>query len=84
MESSGKSKFLVDGFPRNEDNYTGWEKYMGDRSKVGLVLFFECPEEVSNCHNCIFTCRDVPTMVGSNHYSDKMSTRTNSLKYLHE
>ena len=46
MESSGKHRFLVDGFPRNEDNYTGWEKYMGDRSNVGLVLFFECPEEV--------------------------------------
>ena len=48
MESSGKSKFLVDGFPRNEDNYSGWEKFMGEKSKVGLVLFFECPEEVSN------------------------------------
>lgn len=47
MESSGKSKFLVDGFPRNEDNYTGWEKHMGERSNVGLVLFFECPEQVS-------------------------------------
>ena len=56
MESSGKNKFLVDGFPRNEDNYTGWEKYMGERSRVGLVLFFECPEEVSNFHICTHTC----------------------------
>jgi len=54
MESSGKNKFLVDGFPRNEDNYTGWEKFMGERSTVGLVLFFECPEEVSNFNGC--TC----------------------------
>ncbi|XP_065904516.1 UMP-CMP kinase-like isoform X2 [Dysidea avara] len=46
IEASGKGKFLVDGYPRNEDNYTGWEKYMGDRCNVGLVLFFDCPEEV--------------------------------------
>ncbi len=48
METSSVKKFLIDGFPRNEDNLTGWEKQMGDVADVKFVLFFECPEEVSN------------------------------------
>ena len=47
MEKSGTKKFLIDGFPRNEDNLDGWEKEMNDKSEVKFVLFFECPEEVS-------------------------------------
>ena len=61
MESSGKSKFLVDGFPRNENNYTGWEKFMGDKSRVGLVLFFECPEEVS--YTCYKEMPQIPSQL---------------------
>merc|ERR1712055_675057 len=38
MNESGKSHFLIDGFPRNEDNLTGWNRQMGD--KVNLKLFF--------------------------------------------
>jgi UMP-CMP kinase len=26
MQASGKSKFLIDGFPRNEENNGSWEK----------------------------------------------------------
>lgn len=26
MKQSGKTKFLVDGFPRNQDNMDGWNK----------------------------------------------------------
>ena len=46
MESSPCNKFLIDGFPRNEDNLTGWEKQMNGKADVKFVLFFECPEEV--------------------------------------
>ena len=46
MEASSTKKFLIDGFPRNEDNLTGWEKQMGDKADIGFVLFFNCPEEV--------------------------------------
>lgn len=46
MEGSSTKKFLIDGFPRNEDNLTGWEKQMGDKAEIGFVLFFNCPEEV--------------------------------------
>lgn len=42
----GRSKFLVDGFPRNRDNYQGWEKIMGEYADVRFLLFLECPEEV--------------------------------------
>ncbi|XP_003389193.1 PREDICTED: UMP-CMP kinase-like [Amphimedon queenslandica] len=45
MESSaGNNKFLIDGFPRNRDNLTGWECEMNDRVDFRFVLFFDCPE----------------------------------------
>ena len=47
MERSSTKKFLIDGFPRNENNLDGWEKEMTeDKCEVKFVLFFECPEEV--------------------------------------
>ncbi|CAG0895766.1 unnamed protein product [Darwinula stevensoni] len=53
MQESGKSKFLIDGFPRNEDNLTGWERQMHDKADVRLVLSFDCSEEV-----CTRRCLD--------------------------
>ena len=54
MDRSAVKKFLIDGFPRNEDNLDGWERQMGDKADVKFVLFFECPEEVgdSDVHMC--------------------------------
>uniref|UniRef100_A0A6M2DY03 UMP-CMP kinase n=1 Tax=Xenopsylla cheopis TaxID=163159 RepID=A0A6M2DY03_XENCH len=46
MKKSGKSKFLIDGFPRNYDNLEGWNASMSDKVKLLFVLFFECSEEV--------------------------------------
>lgn len=46
MEASATNKFLIDGFPRNEDNLDGWEKQMGDKAEIKFVLFFDCPEDV--------------------------------------
>ena len=46
MEASAVQRFLIDGFPRNENNLEGWEAQMKDRADVKFVLFFECPEEV--------------------------------------
>lgn len=47
MEQSGweTCKYLVDGFPRNEDNYTGWEEVMGKIVTVPFVLWFDASEE---------------------------------------
>lgn len=38
-------KFLIDGFPRNADNLTGWEKDMAEKAFVKFVLFYECDED---------------------------------------
>ena len=46
MKKSGKSKFLIDGFPRNKDNLDGWQQEMGDKTNVKFVLFFDCSQEV--------------------------------------
>lgn len=48
MEKNGwaEKKYLVDGFPRNEDNEEGWRRVMGDAVDVKFVLFLDCPEEV--------------------------------------
>ena len=47
MEKHGWStkKFLVDGFPRNEDNQQGWVEVMGELADMKFVLFLDCTEE---------------------------------------
>jgi len=45
MKTSGRKKFLIDGFPRNEENNSSWERQMADKVHVGCVLVFDCPEE---------------------------------------
>ena len=39
-----KHRFLVDGFPRNDENRAAYESLTG--SDPALVLFFDCPEAV--------------------------------------
>lgn len=46
MQNSGKTRFLVDGFPRNKDNLDGWERVMSDKTKLLFVLFFECSPDI--------------------------------------
>ncbi|XP_019733381.1 UMP-CMP kinase isoform X1 [Hippocampus comes] len=46
-----KFRFLIDGFPRNEDNLQGWNKVMDGKADVKFVLFFDCSNEV-----CIKRC----------------------------
>lgn len=46
MLKSGKTQFLIDGFPRNKDNLEGWQKVMSDKAKLLFVLFFECSREL--------------------------------------
>lgn len=44
MIQSEAVNFLIDGFPRNEDNLTGWNAQMGDKVNLKFVLFFNCDE----------------------------------------
>lgn len=46
-----KYKFLIDGFPRNQDNLQGWNKTMDGKADVSFVLFFDCNNEI-----CIERC----------------------------
>ncbi len=41
------TNYLVDGFPRNENNKTGWEATMTDKTNILQVLVIDCPENVS-------------------------------------
>lgn len=44
IESAENRKFLIDGFPRSEENRVAYERIIG--AEPNFVLFFDCPEEV--------------------------------------
>ena len=44
--SNGKTKFLIDGFPRNADNWEGWVKDMSDFTVVNFVLALDCDQVI--------------------------------------
>jgi len=46
MNDSDKNNFLIDGFPRNEDNLQGWNKQMGEKVNLQCVLYFQCSQEI--------------------------------------
>ena len=47
MEKHGweKNKFLIDGYPRSQDNVDGWNAIMGNIVDFKFILFFDCSEE---------------------------------------
>ncbi len=45
MAESGRTRFLIDGFPRNENNFEGWKAVMGDSVDVEGVLFYDVDDE---------------------------------------
>uniref|UniRef100_A0A8C9W9U7 UMP-CMP kinase n=1 Tax=Scleropages formosus TaxID=113540 RepID=A0A8C9W9U7_SCLFO len=46
-----KFRFLIDGFPRNQDNLQGWTNVMEGKADVKFVLFFDCSNQV-----CVDRC----------------------------
>ncbi|CRG93367.1 UMP-CMP kinase, putative [Plasmodium gallinaceum] len=46
LKQKAKYKFIIDGFPRNFDNFNGWIKIIGNYAYVHLCLFLYCDEEV--------------------------------------
>jgi adenylate kinase family enzyme len=38
-------RYLLDGFPRGQENIDVWEKIMAKWVKLESVLYFECTEE---------------------------------------
>ncbi|CAB3404058.1 unnamed protein product [Caenorhabditis bovis] len=52
MIASGDVKgFLIDGFPRNQDNLQGWNREMHGKVNEQFVLFLSCPVDI-----CISRC----------------------------
>lgn len=47
MEKQGwaEKRFLIDGFPRNLDNYEGWQRAMGEIVEVPFILFMDADED---------------------------------------
>ncbi|KAI4353090.1 hypothetical protein L6164_002064 [Bauhinia variegata] len=43
MQESGNDKFLIDGFPRNEENRAAFEEVT--KIEPAFVLYFDCPDE---------------------------------------
>lgn len=41
----GTKKFLIDGFPRSDENRLGWDTICGDEVDMKFVLFLDCSEE---------------------------------------
>jgi UMP-CMP kinase family protein len=39
------AKFLLDGFPRSQDNLDAWDKVIGNKVEVPFLLFLKCSEE---------------------------------------
>ena len=46
MEASEKTCFLIDGFPRSQDNIDGWNRVINSSATVVGVLLLECSEAV--------------------------------------
>jgi UMP-CMP kinase len=51
--AKGTNHFLIDGFPRNEENWKGWQKFIGNKANIQFVLSFVCPPDV-----CVARCLD--------------------------
>ena len=47
VEKNGgnQKKFLIDGYPRNQDNVDGWKEVMDPIAEVKFVLFLDCDEQ---------------------------------------
>ncbi|MDG2306073.1 MAG: nucleoside monophosphate kinase [Candidatus Binatia bacterium] len=43
---TGKSNFLLDGFPRSLDNLEAWYEIFGREAELPKMLYFECPYDV--------------------------------------
>lgn len=39
-------RFLIDGFPRNIENLSTWEKIMNDKINLPFILHLECSQEI--------------------------------------
>jgi len=43
MRTTGKTNFLLDGFPRSQANLSAWQELFGIETDLPTMLYFECP-----------------------------------------
>ena len=46
IRTTGKTNFLLDGFPRSLSNLEGWYEIFGRETELPKMLYFECPYPV--------------------------------------
>jgi UMP-CMP kinase len=46
IDNAKTDKFIIDGFPRNIDNYNIFSEHLAPYSNIINLLHFECPEEI--------------------------------------
>lgn len=51
MQQANTNTFLIDGFPRNEDNVNGWMQEMADKTELLFVIVLDCSTDI-----CIQRC----------------------------
>lgn len=66
---TGKTNFLLDGFPRSLDNLSGWYEIFGKESELPKMLYFECPYAVLE-----------QRILGRAKYTDRVDDNAQSLK----
>lgn len=46
MKESPRTNFVIDGFPRTQDNFDGWNLTLGNKVNLQCVFFLSCPFEL--------------------------------------
>ncbi|OED43307.1 adenylate kinase [Chromatiales bacterium (ex Bugula neritina AB1)] len=68
--ATGRSNFLLDGFPRSLKNMDGWYEIFGRESSLPEMLYFECPYEVLE-----------KRILGRAEYSGRVDDNVQSMKH---
>ena len=45
IKESGNDRVMVDGFPRNQENFEVWNEQMTDKTNLVFVLFLKCSQQ---------------------------------------
>jgi adenylate kinase len=67
--TTGRTNFLLDGFPRSLDNMEGWYEIFGRDAELPRMLYFECPYEVLEAR-----------ILGRAKYSERSDDNVESMK----
>ena len=62
MTQSENHSFLIDGFPRNQDNLQGWTKQMGDKVVIVYTVPVRCDHQVQCVPGVLSMGNDSPHM----------------------